>query len=256
MFLNILSQKLCFSSSTLINITPARMGTSPTRTGYITVASFICISAIWHFFCLLKHLRPCPVSKPLNSHSAFSFWRIIDRCYSTIAEKWGNTLAGTSLHFSDLFTCGVGGSLTSSKTAFLYQLSSYWALPFISISLWSKGSFLQLQLTPGLSSLPLSWTRCCHLQLCTMEGGYGVVTSVGSSFVCCFKGLWEVEGNGKTVVCSLKGQQNTLNSEHANQLSCPKTKKRGLMHLPDPSKFLQSGGFAHKPTLNFWINRK
>lgn len=43
-----------------------------------------------------------------------------------------------------------------------------------------------------------------------------------SSFVYCCKGLCKAEGNGKTVACSLEGQQNTLNSEHTKQLSCPK----------------------------------
>lgn len=46
-------------------------------------------------------------------------------------------MARTSLHFSELFTCRVSWSLTSSKTAFLYQLPSYYTLHFINNSLWS-----------------------------------------------------------------------------------------------------------------------
>lgn len=36
-----------------------------------------------------------------------------------------------------------------------------------------------------------------------------------------------------------------------NQLSCPKRKKTELMYFPDPSKSLQSEGFAYKHTLHF-----
>lgn len=57
------------------------------------------------------------------------------------------------------FTCGVGGFLTSSKTASLYQLPSYCTLCCINASSWSKGSFpLRAEKKASDSAKTIAWS--------------------------------------------------------------------------------------------------
>lgn len=166
---------------------------------------------------------------------------------------------GWNITFSELFTCRVGGSLTSSKIVFLYQLPSYCTLHFINISLWSKDSFLQLQLTPhGLSSLLFSWTRCYHLQLCATEVGYCAVTSKWWYILSAL--LW------RTVQSRVQWKDNCLfpwrTTIHSiflytqGSFLARKGRKQGSCIFLIPSKSLQSEGFAHKHTLHFWSKQK
>lgn len=93
------------------------------------------------------------------------------------AGTWGNTLAGTPLHFSGQFTCRVGGSLTSSEIAFLCQLPSYCTRCGINSSSWSKGSFLlRAEKKAGGSGKTVA---------CSLEGH--IYTSIHTSQLSCPK---------------------------------------------------------------------